>query len=228
MENILLLTALWLGILTSISPCPLATNIAAVSFVSYRINHKGIVLLSGILYMIGRSITYTVIGFLTVEAFINIPVLSDFLLRYINKMLGILLIVVGMFLLGLLPINLPTLSVSGKAIKKIEAGILGSLLLGVLFALAFCPISAAIFFGSLIPLTIKAKSSITLPLFYGIGTGLIVLIFAVLVAVGSECISKVYQGVTQLEYYTKRATGVIFILVGIYHIVSHVFGIRIF
>jgi len=219
-------TALWLGILTSISPCPLATNIAAISFVSYRIVHKNIVFVSGILYTIGRSITYTALSFLIVKALVNIPLLSDCLQRYINKILGILLIIVGMFLLGVLKINIPSLSVSEKMQKQLdEMGLIGSLLLGVSFALAFCPVSAAMFFGSLIPLTIKTKESIGLPLIYGLGTGLPVLLFAVLVAIGSKFIDRVYHRVTKIESYTKLVTGVVFILVGIYYVLSYIFGV---
>lgn len=226
MEVFLIFTAMWLGILTSISPCPLATNIAAISFIAQRITHKKIVFLSGILYTIGRSITYIVIGFLIAKAVVDIPMLSDFLQRYINKILGILLIIAGMVLLELLPINLPAISVSEKTAKKlVERGFLGSLFLGVLFALAFCPVSAALFFGGLIPVTIKAKSSIVLPLTYGIGTGLPVLIFAGLVSIGTEYVSKFYHRVTRMEFYTKRLTGVIFILVGIYYILSYIFEI---
>lgn len=219
-------TALWFGILTSISPCPLATNIAAISFVSHRVAHKGVVFSSGILYTIGRSITYVTLGFLTVNAMVNIPLLSDFLQRYINRILGILLIIVGMFLLELLKVNLPSVLPSENMQKKLDnAGIAGSFLLGALFALAFCPVSAALFFGGLIPLAIKAKSSIGLPLIYGIGTGLPVLVFAVLVAMGSEYIDKIYHGITKVEFYTKRVTGSIFILVGIYYVLSYIFEI---
>jgi cytochrome c-type biogenesis protein len=223
-ELFLLLSAGWLGILTSISPCPLATNIAAISFISHRITHRNIVFLSGVLYTVGRSITYIVIGVLIVEAFVNIPVLSDFLQRYINKILGILLILVGMVLLELLPVNLPSMSVSGKTAKKlVEGGILGSLFLGVLFALAFCPVSAALFFGGLIPIAIKAKSNFALPLIYGIGTGLPVLLFALLVSVGAEYASSLYHRVSRMDHYMKKATGVIFIIVGIYYVLVYIF-----
>ena len=226
MEFFLLITALWLGILTSISPCPLATNIAAISFIAQRITHKKIVFLSGTLYTFGRSITYIVIGVLVVKAFVNIPILSDILQRYINKILGIVLVLVGMVLLELLPIKLPSFSVSGKITKKfLEGGILGSLSLGILFALAFCPVSAALFFGGLIPMAIKVKSSIALPMVYGVGTGLPVLIFAVLVSTGVEYLNKVYHIVTKIEFYTKKFTGVIFVLVGLYYVLSHIFGI---
>jgi cytochrome c biogenesis protein CcdA len=225
MELFFLLTAIWLGILTSISPCPLATNIAAISFISHRITHKNIVFLSGILYTVGRSITYIVIGFLIVEALVNIPVLSDFLQRYINKILGIVLIIVGMVLLDLLRINLPSLSVTEKTAEKVlTGGFLGSLFLGILFALAFCPVSAALFFGGLIPIAIKTKSGFALPLI-AVCTGLPVLIFALLVSAGIGYVSSVYSRVTQVEFYTRKVTGVILILVGIYYVLSYIFEI---
>ena len=218
--------ALWLGILTSVSPCPLATNIAAISFVSYRIANRSIVLLSGILYTIGRSITYTVLGFLIVRSLVNVPLLSDLLMRYMNMILGPLLVLVGIFLLGFIPLKVPGFSISEKFQKKIEnAGPAGSLFLGVIFALALCPVSAAIFFGSLIPLAIKEESSIALPVMFGIGTGLPVLCFAVLVALGSRYIDKAYRSVAKIEKYAQAVTGIIFIGVGIYYVLSYIFGI---
>jgi cytochrome c biogenesis protein CcdA len=131
-----------------------------------------------------------------------------------------------MVLLDLLRINLPSLSVTEKTAKKLlHGGFLGSLFLGILFALAFCPVSAALFFGGLIPLSIKAKSGLALPLIYGIGTALPVLLFAILVSTGIGYISSVYHRVTQMEIYTKRVTGIILILVGIYYVLSYIFEI---
>lgn len=226
MEMFFFASAIWLGILTSVSPCPLATNIAAVSFISHRITQRNVVFLSGILYTLGRSLTYIVIGILIVKTLVDVPSLSDFLQRYVNKILGIVLILVGMILLDLLRISLPIPSVSENIAKKmIKKGPLGSLFLGVLFALAFCPVSAALFFGGLVPLAIKAQSGIGLPLIYGIGTALPVMVFATLIVTGVRYISNVYQRVTTMEKYLKMITGVIFIVVGIYSVLSHVFNL---
>jgi len=223
---LLLASAVWLGILTSVSPCPLATNIAAVSFISRRITQRNTVFLSGILYTLGRSLTYIVLGVLIVKTLVDVPILSDFLQRYVNKILGIVLILVGIVLLDLLRIPLPIPSVSENVAKKLaEKGTFGSLPLGILFALAFCPVSAALFFGGLIPIAVKAKSGIGLPLIYGIGTGLPVLLFAILVSTGAELVNRVYHRITRLELYTKRVTGIVFIVVGIYYVLSHIFGL---
>jgi cytochrome c-type biogenesis protein len=226
MEGLFLVTAIWLGILTSVSPCPLATNITAVSFISHRITQRNTVFLSGILYTLGRSLTYIFLGVLIVKALVDIPVLSDFLQRYINKILGIVLILVGMVLLDLLRIPLPIPSVSENVAKKLaEKGTLGSLPLGILFALAFCPVSAALFFGGLIPIAVKAQSGIGLPLIYGIGTGLPVLLFACLVAAGAGYINNLYYRITRIEFYTKKITGVVFILVGVYYALAYIFEV---
>ena len=224
MELILLASAVWLGILTSVSPCPLATNIAAVSFISRRITQRNTVFLSGILYTLGRSLTYIVLGVLIVKTLVDVPILSDFLQRYVNKILGIVLILVGMVLLDLLRIPLSLPSVSENVAKKlVEKGTFGSLPLGILFALAFCPVSAALFFGGLIPIAVKAQSGIGLPLIYGIGTGLPVLLFAFLVAAGTGYINNLYHRITRIEFYTKKVTGIIFILVGIYYVLAYIF-----
>ena len=226
MEGIFLFTAIWLGILTSVSPCPLATNIAAVSFISRRITQRNIVFLSGVLYTLGRSLTYVVLGVLIVKTLVDVPILSDFLQRYINKILGIVLILIGMILLDLLRIPLSLPSVSENIAKKlVDKGALGSLPLGILFALAFCPVSAALFFGGLIPIAIKAQSGFGLPLIYGIGTGLPVLLFAVVVATGTSYINNLYHRITRIEFYTKKVTGIIFIMVGVYYALAYIFEI---
>jgi cytochrome c-type biogenesis protein len=224
MELFFLASAVWLGILTSVSPCPLATNIAAVSFISRRITQRNVVFLSGILYTLGRSLTYIVLGVVIVKTLVDIPILSDFLQRYVNKILGIVLILVGMVLLDLMRIPLSPPSVSENFAKKlIDKGAIGSFPLGILFALAFCPVSAAIFFGGLIPIAVKAQSGIGLPLIYGIGTGLPVLLFAFLVAAGTGYINNLYYRITRIEFYTKKVTGIIFILVGIYYTLAYIF-----
>ena len=219
-------TALWLGILTSISPCPLASNIAAVSYTSLRLNRRFQALLYALVYTLGRSITYIAISFLIIKTLITIPTISQFLQLYINKILGLLLVVTGMLLLDLIKLKLPRLSPSEKMQVKLDRlGIIGSFFMGILFALAFCPVSAALYFGSLIPLALQSNSRIVMPLLYGIGTSFPVLFFSLVVAIWSQYVSNIYQKVTRIEFYLRRITGVIFILVGAYYILAYVFEI---
>jgi len=219
-----LLSAVWLGILTSISPCPLASNIAAVSFIVKKIEHPLYVFNSGVFYTLGRVIGYTALGVLITSSLLSIPQTSYFLQHYLNKILGPVLIIAGFLLLGVVHVPFFSSSVTVKTAERIkDFGAFGSLLLGVLFALSFCPISAAIFFGSLIPLALKNSSQVVMPSLYGVGTGLPVLGFAVVLAFGVTNLEKMFRQVRVLEYWMKRVTGIIFILVGIYYISAHIF-----
>jgi cytochrome c-type biogenesis protein len=219
-------TALWLGILTSISPCPLATNIAAISFIGRKVDDPRHVLLSGILYTLGRSLTYLLLGTLLVTALISTPYLSHWLQKYMNKILGPVLILAGMFLLDLLRLNLAGLGISDRMRGRVEnMGLGGAGLLGILFALSFCPVSAALFFGSLIPIAVKSDSGIVLPALYGIGTGLPVVLFAVVIAFGIGSIGKLFDRIKEIGHYAGRVTGVVFVGVGIYFSLTFIFQI---
>ncbi len=212
------LSALWLGILTSISPCPLATNVAAISFLAKKITHPFFVLLSGIAYTVGRMATYAILGFILINSILGIPQVAQFLQKYMIKALGPILIVTGLILLNVIKINLPGLSLSRKHYNKlVEAGVPGAFLLGAVFALAFCPVSAALFFGSLIPLALQSKFGLSLPFIYGIGTGLPVLVFAVAISAGVASLSHWFHKLTKLEYCMRMITGVIFALAGVYY-----------
>jgi cytochrome c-type biogenesis protein len=212
-------SALWLGILTSISPCPLASNVAAISFLSKKIAHPALVFLSGLAYTLGRMVSYAVLGWIIINSLLSVPQVAQFLQKYMGKALGPLLILTGLILLEIISIRLPGLSLSQKHHNKLAgSGAWGAFLLGFIFALAFCPISAALFFGSLIPLAISSKSGIVLPFIYGIGTGLPVIVFAVAIALGVKSLSHWFHRITRLEYYTRKITGGIFIIAGLYYI----------
>jgi len=211
-------SALWLGILTSISPCPLASNVAAISFLSKKITHPALVFISGLAYTLGRMVSYAILGWIIISSLLSIPQVAQFLQKYMGRALGPLLILTGLILLEIITIRLPGLSLSQKHHNKLaESGAPGAFLLGFIFALAFCPISAALYFGSLIPLTINSKSGIVLPFIYGIGTGLPVLVFAIAIALGVTSLSHWFHRITQLECYTRKITGIVFILVGLYY-----------
>jgi len=220
-------SALWLGILTSISPCPLATNIAAISFIGNRLGSTRRVIWSGFLYTAGRMIAYLALGILTVAGIMSIPGVSNFLQQYMSKLLGPLLIIVGIVLLELIHINISGGSSSGGKIQKAaeRGGIWGAGLLGLLFALSFCPISAALFFGSLIPLSVRHKSIFMLPSLYGLGTGLPVMVFAILIALSTQAVGKAFNMLTRIERWARRITGIIFIAVGIYYSLVYIFGV---
>ena len=218
-------SAFWLGILTSISPCPLATNIAAVSFISRNLGSSKKVLCSGLLYAAGRMLTYVAIAVLAVASLLSLPEVSFFLETNMHKIIGPLLIVVGIILLDVLPFTFSASLVSSSMQEKAgKWGLWGSGILGVVFALTFCPLSAALFFGSLIPLAIDGKSAVLMPSVYGLGTALPVIAFAFVMAFGVKSIGRVFDKLTQIEKWVRKLTAVVFIGAGVYLLLKSLIG----
>ena len=219
--------ALWLGVLTSISPCPLATNIAAISYIGRRVDSPRLVFLSGLLYALGRTLAYVALGALIVTSVLSSPPAARFLQRHMNELLGPVLILVGMLLLGLIRLNIAGMGMSEKMQQRIDAlGVFGAFVLGVVFALAFCPVSAGLFFASLMP-SVKTGSSLVLPAVFGVGTALPVVFFAVLIAAGAQSVGKAYNVLSKIEWWARHVTGVIFLLTGVYFSLVHIFGLTL-
>ena len=219
--NIPVLSALLLGLMTAISPCPLATNIAALAYVSRRATERRYAVITGTLYTVGRMFSYSIIGVLIIVAGLEIPGVATFLQDFGEQVLGPLLIVVGVIMLSInkISLNLGGGKLSSIGAKVADWGMIGGFLLGALFALAFCPYSALLFFGVLIPLALKSTGGVALPAVYAIGTGLPVLVFGVLISAGVARVSSWFNAVTRVEKIIRVAVSIIFIGVGIYLVV---------
>jgi len=213
-----LLSAFILGLMTAISPCPLATNITAMAFISKDIENKRKVFFNGLIYTLGRSISYTLIGLLFYFGASKF-LIAGFFQRYGERALGPILILIGLFMLDLIKIKFPGL---GKLNEKMEekgaSGFWGVLLLGIVFALGFCPYSGVLYFGMLIPMTISSASGLYLPVIFAIGTGLPVIIFAWFLAFTVGGIGSVYNRIKVFEKWFRRVVAIIFLLVGIYYL----------
>ncbi len=221
-------SALWLGVLTSISPCPLAGNIAAISFIGRKVSQTRQVLLVGLLYAVGRLISYLGLGVAVVGGMLSVPGLSYFLQHHMNQVLGPLLIVAGVMLLGVFKFSFGSVAPGEKFQARVErAGLWGALLMGLVFALSFCPVSAALFFGSLIPLSVEHNSAILFPALYGIGTSLPVVLCALVMAFSAHSIGKVFNRLTQVELWVRKITAVVLIVVGVYYTLVYIFGLDI-
>ncbi len=219
-------SAAWLGVLTSISPCPLATNIAAISFIGRRVGSPRAALMTGLLYAVGRTVVYVVLAALLVSSLLSAPVLANFLQKYMNKVVGPALILVGMVLLGLLQFKPKGSGLGERVGAGVESwGIWGGLALGAVFALSFCPGSAAVFFGSLIPLSTKFESRVLLPAVYGTGTAIPVLLFAVLIVFSTRAVGQAYNRISQFEWWARNGTGVLFIGLGVYFCLAYIFRV---
>lgn len=212
-----LLSAFMLGLMTAISPCPLATNITAVGFISKDIENRKRVFLNGLVYTLGRAISYTAIGLVFFLGASKFKV-AGFLQQWGEKLLGPLLILIGIFMLDVIRLNFPGLGrLTEKMGERSRTGFWGVLVLGIVFALAFCPYSGVLYFGMLIPLTISSASGLYLPVVFAIATGIPVIIFAWFIAFSIGQVGGVYNKVKTFEKWFRRVVSVVFIIVGIYY-----------
>jgi cytochrome c biogenesis protein CcdA len=217
--------AIWLGILTSISPCPLATNIAAISYVGSKIDKARSVLFAGLLYTLGRALAYIAVAVLVTRSLQLIPGVSMFLQKYMNLAIGPLLLIVGVLLLGIFNVSFGG-GMGTKLQSRVDKmGIWGSALLGIVFALAFCPVSAGLFFGALIPLAVKGNT-VVLSSLYGIGTAVPVFGFSLILAFAANLIGSAFKKMTTIEKWIRYITAVVMIVVGVYLILRHNFGLN--
>lgn len=213
-------TAFILGLMTAISPCPLATNITAIGFISKDIDNQRKVFFNGLVYTFGRAISYTAIGFLFFFGASQFEFEGIFQ-EWGEKLLGPLLIIIGLFMLGVLKIKIPGVgSLTERMENKSNTSFLGVLLLGVVFALAFCPYSGVLYFGMLMPMTISNASGLYLPLFFAFATGIPVIIFAWLIAFSVGSIGGVYNKLKNFEIWFRRVVAIVFIAVGLYYIIT--------
>lgn len=213
-------TAFLLGLLTALSPCPLATNIAAIGFISKDIESRHKIFRNGLLYTLGRIVSYTLLGSLLI-----------YMLQEGSGMFGIqstvsklgewflapLLLLIGLFLLVGDRLNLPQFGFNGNAEGLARRGGWGAFLIGVLFALAFCPTSGVFFFGMLIPMASTTAEGHLLPAVFAIATAIPVLIVAWILAFSAARIGTFYGKIKIIQKILYRIVGILFILIGIYY-----------
>ena len=218
-NNIPFISAFVLGLMTAISPCPLATNITATAYISKNIASKKKVFISGLLYSFGRAFSYTTIGLILFLGASKFHI-ALFFNQNGEKYLGPLLILIGLVMLNLIKLNfLGKSNFQEKLSEKFkDKGLLGSFLIGVVFALAFCPYSGALFFGVLIPMTIASADGLYLPIVFAFGTGLPVILFTYLLAFTAGKVGLFYNRITQIEKVMRSVAGVVFILTGMYYV----------
>ncbi|MDH6305522.1 cytochrome c-type biogenesis protein [Parabacteroides sp. PF5-5] len=222
-SNFPLLTAFLLGLMTAISPCPLATNITATAYLSKDIGDKRRVMFNGVFYTLGRMFTYTALGLIFYFGASQFQVAK--LLQNVGGMwLGIALVIIGIFMLDIIKIKVPGMNKLTSKIenKKGKKTYLDAFLLGLLFALAFCPYSGVLYFGGLIPMTIASPSGLLLPPVFAIATGLPVIIIAWLLAYSVSNVGKFYNKMSVFQKWFKWIVAAVFIIVGIYYIITSI------
>ena len=228
------ITAFLLGLLTALSPCPLATNVTAVGYIARscmegnvnKSNAQRRILWSGILYTLGRTLAYTLLGALLIyiirqgaDTFGLQQVISE----WGELILGPALVIIGLFMLFGDRLQLPKLSLTPSPSPKGEGsykGSMGSLLLGILFAMAFCPTSGLLYFGMLIPMSAEATAGYLLPLVFAIATALPVLVVAWVLAYSMQSLGKVMGKISIFQRWFNRVVAILFIGVGIYYSIT--------
>ena len=219
--------AFWLGVMTSISPCLLATNVTAISFLARRVDSVRFVLVSCACYIVGQAAAFVLLAAMLVTSLLSMQLVSHLLQKYMFRLLGPILVVCALFLFEMVRIQIG----SGRMKAWVHArahtgGFWAAALLGIVFAMSFCPTTAALFFGSLVPLSIAHRSNFLLPLIYAIGVALPVIAFSLVIALSANRLTAVFAGVGHAERYARYATGSIFLLVGIYFTLAYT--LRIF
>lgn len=218
-SSIPVVSALTLGLLTAISPCPMATNITAIGFIGKDLGNRNRVFMNGLVYTLGRTLSYTILALILYFSADQLKI-SGFFQQYGEKIIGPFLVVIGIFMMGLIKINFPGLNrISEKIQKKKGFSYWDVLLLGIIFALAFCPYSGVLYFGMLMPLTVST-SGLHLPVVFAIATGIPVIIFAWLIAYTISGVGTVYQKLKNFEFWFRKIVALIFIGVGVYYIIS--------
>lgn len=215
------LTAAVLGLMTAISPCPLATNISAIGYISRDLDDRRRVFLNGLVYTLGRAVTYVGIALIIFLGASQVDI-SGWFQRWGEKILGPVLIIIGLFMLDFIGLNLPASlsSLAEKIGNKGRKSYLNTLLLGILFAMAFCPYSGVLYFAMLIPVTVASAGGLYLPIVFAVATGIPVIVFAWLLAYAVGNVGKVYRRLKIFELWFRRVVAVLFIGTGIWYIFS--------
>lgn len=215
------LGALTLGVLTTIQPCPLTTNVAAVSLLCGWARGVRKALGIGLAFLLGQACCYAVLGGLLALGAVSVPGVAEFMKDSVGRIQGPLLILVGMFLVELLrfPGPLVKLASVGTWMRERDWTVGSCFLLGAGLALSFCPTTAAIFFGMLIPLAAAHESSLLFPALYGVGVGIPLLVVVVVLAKGATLAGN--RG----GLWFRRVCGVVLIGIGILQSLRNVFGV---
>ena len=217
------ITAFILGLMTAISPCPLATNITAIGFISRDIENRKRIFISGLVYTLGRAISYTALGIILFLGASQVKI-SLIFQGWGEKLIGPILILIGLLMLDVIKLKLPGFSkLTEKIGEKSKKSYWSTLLLGTVFAMAFCPYSGVLFFAMLVPITIASVSGLYLPIVFAVGTGLPVIIFAWLLAYAIGNVAHLYNKIKTFERWFRRIMSFVFIVVGIYYIIRAYF-----
>lgn len=220
--DIPVITAFLLGISTAISPCPMATNIMAIGYIGKDVDNRNVIFWNGMLYTLGRVIAYTVLGFIIIPLLkegISVFNMQNFLGVYGELIMAPVLVLTGLFMLFSHKLNLPSVSIGGA--ERI-GGRLGALLIGMLFAMAFCPTSGVFYFGMLMPMSATVSGGYLLPIVFALATALPVIIVSWILAYSVSGVGKFYAKISKVQKIFNKVVAIVFIAFGLYYLLVNI------
>lgn len=211
-----LVSAVLFGLIGATSPCQLTTNLSAIAYVSRRPG-EGRAWMEAVTYTLGKVLVYTAAGGAVIALGLEIQSSTVPVVVVARKLLGPLLIVIGLMFLGLLNLRMSAGERLTEAIQRRISvrGAWGAFLMGVVFSFAFCPTLFLLFFGLTIPLGLRSEAGLLVPGLFAVGTALPLLAYAGLLAAGSGLAGGYALRLSRGYPVVRRIAGVIFILAGI-------------
>ncbi|MBI2755938.1 MAG: sulfite exporter TauE/SafE family protein [Chloroflexi bacterium] len=210
-----IVAALLLGLLGATSPCQLTTNASALAFVSRRLEGP---VPSALAYLLGKALVYTAVGVAVLLTGQQLAQSSIPFIVFARKVLGPLMIVIGLVFLGVL--RAPSWLAMGHGVsewleERAGGGLRGSFLLGTAFAFAFCPTLFLLFFGLTIPLALQSSMGVLYPPAFALGTTLPLLALAGLLAFGTSGLGGSLHSLGRTNRVLERIAGVVLVLAGL-------------
>ena len=215
------ITALLLGLLTCVSPCPLCSNVTAIGFISRDISSRRRVLWQGIVFVLGRTVAYALLGAVLIAIIRSgrdLLQLQNVMGTWGERLLAPALIVIGLVMLFSNRLHHHHHDCEIQARRHHKAGLFGAFLLGAFFAMSFCPVSALIYFGVLIPMSAQATGGYLLPVVFSLATSIPVLAVAWTIAYSMHNLGKFVGKLQSFQRWFNIVVALLFIAVGIYHI----------
>jgi len=211
-----MVSALLFGLLGATSPCQLTTGASALAYVARVAGDRRALAANALAYLLGKALVYTVVGVAVILAGQQLAQLSIPVIIVARKVLGPLMILLGLFLLGLVPLRFsPGHGLAAWLEARAGASAGGAFLLGAAFAFAFCPTLFLLFFGLTIPLALGSPLGVAYPGVFALGTTLPLLGLAALLAVGRGASKRYLSTTRRFARWLRPAAAVVLVLAGL-------------
>ncbi len=222
-SNIAFLAALFFGFAGSVAPCQLTANLGSITYFGNKYMQEKLAGLEFLLYLLGKIMVFSFFGVLFWLFGNNISIDSIPVFVYTRKLVGPLLIVMGLFFLGIIKLRGSfgfRISAVVKKMAERSGGKSGAFLFGVAFSLGFCPTMVLLFFGMVMPLALQSSYGVILPSVFALGTAFPLLVFFAIV-IGFGLDRTILKKVKQWGRIIYKVSGAFLIILGISDTVTY-------